>query len=83
MKTETTWGSKAAESMFQIATRLAGFEPGELMLEIHRLTHHRGTTRVNEPTVRKAMSIIYERWHGEEMRAKRQEALAEIRANLV
>ena len=61
MKRETTWGSKNAEDMYAIATRLAGFDPGELMVEIHRRSDPYAT-RVNEPTVLKAMQAVQDRY---------------------
>ena len=55
----TTWGSRNAEGMFRIATRLAGFDAKELMLEIHR----RSTNghKVNENTVTQAMQTLSDR----------------------
>lgn len=56
MKAETTWGSRAAESMFRVAVLLAGFDAGELMAEICRRS--RGERRVNEQTVLNAMETV-------------------------
>lgn len=73
-KRETTWGSRNAEDMFQIATKLAGFDPIELMKEIVRRTKGRKTFRVNEPTVLNAMDTIYWR-HQEHPPPTREQAL--------
>ena len=56
----TTWGSKNAEQMFIIATRFAGFDAKELMLEIHR--HSPKGKRVKEDTVTNAMHTLKTRW---------------------
>jgi len=73
-KRETTWGSRNAEDMFQIATKLAGFDPIELMKEIVRRTKGRKTFRVNEPTVLNAMDAIYWR-HSEHSPPTQEQAL--------
>lgn len=51
----TSWGSHNAEGMFNIATRLAGFDPRELMIEINRRSK---SDKVNERTVLNAMQAI-------------------------
>lgn len=56
----TTWGSVNAEDMFKIATRLAGFDASELMLEIHRRQRRRDA-KVNEATVLAAMATVANR----------------------
>ena len=61
MSSITTWGSRDAEEMFNLATRLAGFDPKELMLEIHRLSGRRDTTRVNVRTVLRAIQNLADR----------------------
>lgn len=58
----TTWGSVNAEDMFQIATRMAGFDPMELMKEIHRRTMHSKALKVNEHSVLEAMQTVFERY---------------------
>ena len=57
----TSWGSKSAESMFKIATRLAGFDAKALMLEIHRSQRDK-TRKVNETTVLNAMQRLTDRF---------------------
>lgn len=52
-----TWGSKPAEDTFTLATRLAGFDRHELMLEITRLQGRR-LTKVNETTVIRAIQSL-------------------------
>lgn len=60
----TTWGSKSAESLYRIATRLAGFDAKELMLAIHR--RQRGKSRtVNVVTVENAMQELTDKWDSE------------------
>ena len=54
------WGSRNAEDMFKIATRLAGFNGPELMLEITRRQGRRNAM-VNEATVLGAMQTISKR----------------------
>jgi len=54
------WGSRNAEDMFKIATRLAGFDAKELMLEIHRRQRGRDA-KVNEATVLAAMQTVKDR----------------------
>ena len=61
MKRGTTWGSRNAEDMFRIATRIAGFDAKELMLEIHNRTKHSKAKKVNENTVCEAMQTIADR----------------------
>jgi hypothetical protein len=58
---KTSWGSKNAEDMFTIATRLAGFDPKELMAEICKRTRGRDSMRVNVNTVTEAMQTICDR----------------------
>lgn len=55
------WGSKNAEDLFIIATRIAGFDSGELMIEIHRRSPK--SNKVNERTVLAAMQTVYDRYH--------------------
>lgn len=57
----TTWGSKNAEAMYAIATILAGFDPKELMLEIHRRQRDK-TRQINERTVLQAMQTVFDRY---------------------
>ena len=65
MKRQTKgWGSKNAEDMFTIATRLAGFDASELMLEIHRRSTH--GRKVNESTVCNAMQTLKDKWHAKQ-----------------
>ena len=52
----TTWGSKNAEDMFRIATRLANFDARLLMLEICRRSPH--GAQVKESTVLQAMQTL-------------------------
>ena len=59
----TTWGSKNAEGLFNIATRIAGFDGKELMLEIHK-TQRDKTRNVNEATVLRAMQTVSDRYKG-------------------
>jgi hypothetical protein len=59
---EMTWGSQNAEDLFRIATRLAGFDPKELMFEIHRRVMKRNPIRVNVNTVLEAMQTVYDRY---------------------
>lgn len=54
------WGSANAEDLFKVATRLAGFDARELMLEIHRRLRGRDAL-VNERTVLAAMHTISQR----------------------
>lgn len=61
----TTWGSRPAEDMFKIATRLAGFDARELMLEIHARHDWRRSEKVNERTVLAAMDTLYKKAHDE------------------
>lgn len=61
VKVTTTWGSKNAEDLFKIATRLAGFDAKKLMLEIHRRQRDKSRT-VNETTVERAMQALSERF---------------------
>ncbi len=56
----TTWGSRNAEDMFRIATRLAGFNGGQLMVEINRRQRGRDS-KVNEATVLAAMQTLEDR----------------------
>lgn len=60
----TTWGSRNAEDMFKIATRLAGFDAKALMLEIHRSQRDK-TRKVNEATVLQAMQTLTDRFDAE------------------
>lgn len=74
MNETTGWGSKNAEAMFNVATRLAGFDAKELMLEITRRQRDR-SCKVYEPTVLEAMQAIANRdpayvAHREEMKRK-------------
>lgn len=62
MSQPTTWGSRNAEDMFRIAVVLAGFDPRELMLEIHRRQNGRNA-KVNEATVLAAMDTLYRKAH--------------------
>jgi len=71
----TTWGSKNAEDMFTIATRLAGFDKMELMAEIIKRQRGRESMRVNEPTVLEAMQTICDR--DEEYTARRTQEILE------
>ena len=59
----TSWGSKNAEDMFQIATKLANFDGIELMKEII-LRQKRRDAKVNVTTVLEAMDTIYLRHNG-------------------
>ncbi len=61
----TTWGSKNAEDLYRLATRMANFDAGELMTEIHRRTAKSKAEKVNERTVEAAMQTVFER-HAEE-----------------
>jgi hypothetical protein len=56
----TTWGSKNAEDLFTLVTRIAGFDPKALMLEIHRLQRDK-TRQVNERTVLNAVQALSNR----------------------
>lgn len=67
----TTWGSVNAEDMFQIATKMAGFDPIELMKEIHRRTMRSSAFKVNESTVLNAMGTLDEASLSEEEKADR------------
>jgi hypothetical protein len=60
---ETSWGSKNAEGMYQIATRIAGFDPIKLMLEITR-RQGRNLRKVNESTVLAAMQALEDEFDG-------------------
>ena len=60
--TETTWGSRNAEGMFEIATRFAGFDAKELMAQIIYRTRNSSALKVNERTVTEAMQTIQDRW---------------------
>ena len=51
---QTTWGSKNAEDLFSIATRIAGFEAIALMKEISKLS--KISAKVKESTVSQAMA---------------------------
>ena len=55
-KINTTWGSKNAEAIYDIATALGGFDPVELMLAICQV--QKRSSRVNEPTILQAMQNI-------------------------
>ena len=57
----TTWGSKWAEDLYHVATRLAGFDANELMIEIHRRQRDHSRT-VNAATVLAAMQTIKDRY---------------------
>ena len=59
--TDTTWGSANAEDLFKIATRMAGFDAVELMVEIHRRQHGRDAI-VNVATVSNAMQVVRDRY---------------------
>ena len=61
MARRTTWGSANAEDMFQIATKIAGFDRIELMKEIVWRTRHSKAQKVNERTVLAAMETVYYR----------------------
>lgn len=54
------WGSVNAEDLYQIATRIAGFDRAELMLEISRRKGRRDGL-VNETTVLNAMKVVSDR----------------------
>jgi len=75
----TTWGSKNAEDLYNVATRLAGFDPFELMREITKLST-RGASRVNESTVANAMQAIEDRYEAlpEEEKAKIEDHVKEV-----
>ena len=56
----TTWGSANAEDMYRIATRLAGFDAVELMLEIGQQQRDPGRS-TSLPTVLRAMGVVSRR----------------------
>lgn len=51
-----------AGDLFKIATRIAGFDAKELMLEIARLQRHSKAVRANERTVLRAMQAVRDRY---------------------
>jgi uncharacterized membrane protein YjdF len=59
--------SNAAHDMFMIATRMAGFDAGELMREIVRRSPRART--INEPMVLNAMQAISDRYKAAERQA--------------
>lgn len=56
-KMNTTWGSRNAEDLFKIATRIAGFDSKKLMLAIHRRQRNK-RKQVNMATVEAAMQEL-------------------------
>ncbi len=72
----TTWGSKNAEDMFTVATKLANFNAKELMVEIHRKSPCGNKVKVS--TVEDAMHIIAERHKTDEEKAEQKRRVKEF-----
>jgi hypothetical protein len=58
------WGSREAEDLFKIATRLAGFDARALMLEITRRQRGRDS-KANAATVLAAMQTLSDKFDRE------------------